>query len=125
MEEDELNRHLASSALGISLAAILIALPFLISGGFDLLYPREADVNDRPLPSYETYATELYKDLSERDMFNLTGNDETKMRALYAVAERDHLTAVRTQALRRLSMFGVLLLAGLILLIGKFRFQLR
>jgi hypothetical protein len=125
MNEDEIDRQLIGSKLLIALAAILISLPLVIGAGYDLIYPRAAYVNDKQLPSYETYSTNLYKDLSERDLFSLTEGEEDKMRALYAAAERDHLEAVSKQAVRSLLMYGALMTAGLVLLVGNFRFRRR
>jgi hypothetical protein len=123
MNEDDLNRHLLGSTLWIALAAILIALPNLIGGAYDLLYPRAALVNDKPLPSLETYTTELYERLSERESRALIMFDEEKIRTLYTAAERDHLTVVSHQARRRLLMYGALMAVGVFLLFTKFRFK--
>lgn len=123
MNEDEIDRHLIGSRLLIALAAILISLPMLISSAYDLIYPRAAYVGSKPLSSFETYSTDLYRDLSERDIFNLTEYDEGKMRALYAAAERDHLEAVSRQSVRGLLMYGALMVAGLVLLFIKFRLR--
>lgn len=125
MDEEATERRLAPAIIQVFVAALLVALPMLLWSGYDYLRPESATVNDHTLPAFETYEAELFRDLSNRDAFLLTGYDEQKVRAMYANVAAHHTEAVRAQSVRGLVMYGALFLVSLGALLSKFKVSWR
>ena len=98
----------------IATVALLFVTPTVSSSVYNLVSPRGAVVGNKHLVSYDTYVTDLLRDLTERDYAMHTDyGDEKRLRELYSAYERDFLTAASQEARHNLIGYGFVALIAI------------
>jgi len=91
----------------IATVVLFYVTPTVCASIYTLVSPRTAIFGNKGLISYDSYVTDLLRDLSERDYAQHTDyGDEKRLRELYAAYERDFLTAASNEAKHNLLGYG-------------------